>query len=173
MGETESSKSPLWVGAAVSTVGVRILQSSKFQAPNPKEAPSTKLQNDRALGLDKGSAVAGRPSCPGRLWDFETWSFFGVWGLEPGALPAQSGTRWNSSLPRSRWSCSRCRRCVYYYLRTARTTARSAGCAGIGPRHTEGDVVKTFDGFRLQIKVERPVARSCVNVAVNRTRLDK
>src|SRR6185369_14901656 len=43
---TESSESPLWVGAAASTVGFGILQSSKSQAPNPKEAPSTKLQND-------------------------------------------------------------------------------------------------------------------------------
>jgi len=69
----------------VSTVGFGILQSSKSQAPNPKEAPSTKLQNDRPLMLDKGSVVPGRPSCA-RPLGFETWSLFGAWGLELGAF---------------------------------------------------------------------------------------
>ena len=68
----------------MSTVGFGILQSSKSQARNPKEATSTKLQNDRPLMLDKGSAVAGRPSCPGRLWDLKLGACLelGVWSLE-------------------------------------------------------------------------------------------
>ena len=77
------------MGAAVSAVGFGILQSSKHQAPNPKEAPSTKLQNERPLMLDKGSAVAGRPSGPGRLWDLKLGASLelGVWSLELGVFP--------------------------------------------------------------------------------------
>jgi hypothetical protein len=67
----------------VSTVSFGILQSSKSQARNPKEATNTKLQNDRPLMLDKGSAVAGRPSCPGRLWDLKLGACLElVWSLE-------------------------------------------------------------------------------------------
>ena len=58
--------------------------SGSYKAPNPKEAPSTKLQNDRPLRLDKGSAVAGRSSWPGRLWDLKLGASLelGVWSLE-------------------------------------------------------------------------------------------
>ena len=71
-------------GAAVSAVSFGILQSSKSQAPNLKEAPSTKPPNDRPLMLDKGSAVAGTPSCRGRLWDLKLGACLelGVWSLE-------------------------------------------------------------------------------------------
>jgi len=60
-----------------------ILQSSQSQAPNPKEAPSTKLQNERPLRLGKGSAVASRPSCPAH-WDLRLAASLelGVWSLE-------------------------------------------------------------------------------------------
>jgi len=68
---TESSESALWAGAAVSTVGFGILKAPnpKLQIANKLQAPSSKTTPP--LMLDKGSAVAGRPSWPGRLWDLK------------------------------------------------------------------------------------------------------
>jgi len=47
----------------------------QFKKDEDKEATNTKLQNDRPLMLGNGSAVAGRPSCPGRLWDLKLGAF--------------------------------------------------------------------------------------------------
>jgi hypothetical protein len=68
--------------------------SGSYQAPNTKETPSTKLQNDRPLLLDKGSAaVAGRPSCREPLWELKLGASLelGAWSLELGALPLFQG----------------------------------------------------------------------------------
>jgi len=45
------------------------LQIPKLQIPRKLQAPSTKLEalKRRTLMLDKGSAGAGKPSCPGFL----------------------------------------------------------------------------------------------------------
>jgi hypothetical protein len=62
--------------------------SSKSQAPNPKEAPKSKHQNDRPFELDKTSAMAGRPGCAERPFGFGTWSFFelGAWSFAISSL---------------------------------------------------------------------------------------
>jgi hypothetical protein len=59
---------------------------TKLQIPSSKSQGSCKHQAPKrpALMLDKGSAVAGSPSCVGRLWDLRLGASLelGVWSLE-------------------------------------------------------------------------------------------
>jgi hypothetical protein len=83
---TESSESPLWV-----VQPCRRWASGSYKAPNPKleiprklQAPSSKTTGPHAgqgFGGGRQSELLGTPL------GFETWSFFGAWGLELGALP--------------------------------------------------------------------------------------